>query len=94
MSPILISGHSVSEVSVMNRWRGVLLTVVLGMLAMITGRPAVAGALESQSNERVPVATTVDEWRAHIAQAELAEITSITVEEAEQGFTLRFESSG
>ena len=82
------------EESVMNRWRSVLLTVSLGIVALMTGRPAMAEVLERQSDERAPVATTVDEWLTHIAQADLAEIISITVEEAEGGVTLRLESSG
>ncbi|MGD1900151.1 MAG: TonB-dependent siderophore receptor [Phormidesmis sp.] len=90
----LISWHLVSEVSVMNRWRSVLLTVVLGLLTLVTGKSATAEGLEGQLNEHTSIATTVDEWRSHIAQAELAEITNVSVEEMEGGFTLRLESSG
>ena len=68
----------------MNRWRSVLLSVVLGIGALIVGQTAVAEVREKRA----------EEWSIQVAQADLVEITNVRIEETEEGFTLRLESRG
>lgn len=59
------------------------------LTAMVTTQPSE----KRRAIERASIPTPADKGRSPIAQAELAEITNVSVEETEDGFTLRLESS-
>ncbi|MGP1387545.1 MAG: hypothetical protein ACTS2F_28555 [Thainema sp.] len=83
------------SLSLMTLAGGLLLTMPSAGAAEDLGLNEVGAiANNTKSNSIEPAATTVEEWRTQLVQAERVEITNVQVEETADGFTLRLEATG
>ncbi|MEO0828198.1 MAG: TonB-dependent siderophore receptor [Cyanobacteria bacterium J06635_15] len=86
-----LHGKTLSVLAQTVPWGVVALCALLGLQPVqAETEPSAAVPL----NEVEQSATTVDEWAAQIAQAELVEITNVQITETPTGFTLQLETSG